>query len=649
MKSGKTIKSMKLMAALFLVSFSAQAKPVIFQEPLSPRIANYDIEVKLDPAERLIRGREVLTWHNKTDQATDEMYFHLYLNAFRNDQSTFMKESNRSGSKKLDKKDGWGYIELERVSIQGGPDLTDEVRFAWPDDGNTADKTVAMISLPQAVEPGGSVIVEIDFASRLPSPPIARNGSKKEYHFASQWFPKVGVFEDGKWNCHQYHAHSEFYADFGVYDVFITVPEENIVGATGIEVEVSNNGDGTATHYYHAEDVHDFTWTTSPNFVVFMERVQDVDVRLLMQKNHKGQAKRHLEAARIGIGRFQEWFGNYPYPNLTIVDPRDGAFATGGMEYPTLITAGTFPGLPGGVRIVEMVVIHEFGHNFWYGMVASNEFEEAWLDEGINTYSEIQIMHDAYPSQSSIVDFLGFKFDDLQMRRYSYVRSPDYDPVVRKSWEYFSGGSYSAMAYSKPALALVTLENYLGRETMREIMRAYFERYKFKHPKTQDFIDVANEVSGQDLSWFFDQMLYTNAVLDYAVWSVKSEKVKPGIGIDYTDSIGGDKISFSGETETMFETVVKVRRLGDFKFPVEIELVFQNGETNHETWDGKDLWKEYRYLKPTRLASAAVDPEKKVVLDIDWKNNLMKAGRKAKSRSAGHGYLDMMKFMMNPD
>jgi len=647
--SGNYFNAKVLFPCFIILLFASKvsAQPVLFKEPLSPRIANYDIDVRLDAEDRMIYASELLTWHNKTKDTITELQFHLYPNAFRNTESTFLKDKSRKDLKELIKGDGWGFIEVTGITLASGEDLTADMEYIQPDDDNEYDKTVLRLPLPRAIQPGDSIKVNIDFTTKLPEPPFARSGCKKEFFFVSQWFPKVGVYEDGKWNCHQYHPTTEFFADFGVYNVRMTVPGENIVGATGLEFKRINNGDGTATHFYHAEDVHDFAWTTSPNFVEFKGTTQDVDIRVLMQKGHKRQGERHLEAAKLGVEYFQNWFGDYPYPNLTVVDPRHGAHGAGGMEYPTLITAGTFTGMPKTVRAPEMVIIHEFGHNFWYHMVASNEFEHAWLDEGVNTYSEIQIMKDIW-GKASAADLAGIKADDMQMRRFSYIAAPDSDPIERNAWEYYSRGSYSAMAYSKPALMLVTLENYLGRETMHKVMRAYFERWKFKHPKTKDFVDVANEFAGENLDWYFNQALYSNAVLDYSLDYVSSEKIEKGQGYDYTLSVSDDASTkaLEPDTETMYLSKVQVRRLGGFKFPVEIEVIFENGEKIHETWDGRDYWKKYQYIKPSKLVSATLDPEFKVPLDINWYNNSRTVKEQKKAEKGANVYLDMMKFLI---
>ena len=639
----------KLLCLGFMLFLALQliAQPVLFKQPLSPRIANYDINVQLDTEKQLLAGQEILTWYNKSPDTITELQFHLYLNGFRNTTSTFMKESGGSHRGNKIDDDGWSYSEINKITLSTGEDLTEQMEFIQPDDNYEYDKTVFRLPLPHPLAPGRSIILNIDFTAKLPQPPFARSGAKEEYFFVGQWFPKIGVYFKGKWNCHQYHRNSEFFADFGTYDVRMTVPEKNILGATGIEVEVKNNGDGMATHYYHAEDVHEFAWTTSPDFVEITGKAQDVNIRVLMQKDHAYQGQRHLDAAKVAVEYFQNWFGDYPYPNLTVVDPRRKAMGSGGMEYPTLITAGTLYGLPEGLRIVEMVIIHEFGHNFWYHLVASNEFEEAWLDEGINTFSECQIIDDYYGPDGSMIDFWGIKMNDLQAQRGQYIFFTDFDPILKNAWDFYSNGSYAVNSYQKPSLMLATLQNYLGKEMMRKIMRTYFERWKFRHPQTRDFIDVANDVSGQDLNWFFDQALFTNAVLDYSVRSVFTREVKEDKGYDFTLSVlEEDTTKVETETDTsvlkdslnetkdtdssdsikkekpkIYYSGVNIRRLGDFQFPVDIEVIFANGDTIRERWDGKDLWKKFRYTKPTKLISATVDPDNKIPVDINFTNN----------------------------
>jgi len=395
---------------------------------------------------------------------------------------------------------------------------------------------------------------------------------------------------------------------------------------------VIDNGDGTKTHVYRAEDVHDFAWTTSPAFVEFTDRAQDVDIRLLLQPDHLDQAVRHLEATKVAVEYFQNWYGDYPFSNLTVVDPRRGAAGAGGMEYPTLITAGSRYGLPNGLRLVEAVIIHEFGHNFWYHLLASNEFEESWLDEGINTYTEIQILNDRYGPTGDLINFAGIRINDLQLQRATYLNAAERDQTVRRAWEYYPG-AYSVNSYAKPGVLLTTLQNYLGRETMREAMRAYVSRWRFKHPTTEDFISVVQEVAGQDLRWFFNQALFSNAVLDYSVERATTAAIEKGRGYDFTQQVtsadssrapagknADDSVGAAGKTR-LYHSSFHVRRRGDFVFPVEIVATFANGEKVKEQWDGRELWRKFNYTKPSKLVLAEIDPQRKIPLDVNYTNN----------------------------
>ena len=658
----RTACCMLFLAGSLLILKTGAGQPVLFPEPKSPRIANYDIDVRLDAAARLLHGHEILRWRNTANHAVEELQFHLYLNGFRNNRSTFMRESGGRHRGESLSKEGWGYIEIDSLTSAAGEEWLSRTDFIQPDDGNTEDKTVLRLLLPRSLPPGETITLRLAFTAKLPEPPMARTGIKKEFVMAGQWFPKIGVYENGAWNCHQFHANSEFYADFGVYNVNITVPRDYIVGATGLCHATTDNPDSTITHRFHAEDVHDFAWTASPDFIVLNGQSQDVEIRALIQKDHASMGARYLKAAEIAVAWFQDQYGDYPYPNLTVVDPRRGAAGAGGMEYPTLITAWGAYGMPEGIRALEMVIMHEFGHNYWYHLVASNEFEEAWLDEGINTFSEMQILADTYGEAGSMVDFRGIRISDTQMQRMSYISEPGLDPILQPAWKYYSGGNYASMSYNKPGLMLLTLQNWLGRETMNRILRTWFERWQFKHPRSTDFVAVVNEVSGQNFDWFFDQALHSTAVLDYSVSLITSKKENKGRGFDYfsadsaaaalpadtlasadagadADSLRKDTEADSGESalddqhedkkeagkkeeeKALYHSTVHVRRLGEFIFPVELQMIFADGDTVTEKWDGKARWHKFSVTRPSRLLSATIDPENKILLDVQLTNN----------------------------
>ena len=482
----------------------------------SPRNANYSIDVQLDADRRSLSGREVLTWRNISSISTSELQFHLYYNAWKNTRSTWMRERRLGRGSGLHARPeaDWGRIDVSAIRLLGAGDappidLTDRAAHVAPDDGNPDDETVLVVTLPQPVGPGATVNVEIEWTSRVPRT-FARTGTIGDYFFVAQWFPKIGVLEDTGWNCHQFHAATEFFSDYGIYDVRVTVPDDWVVGATGVERGVSNNGDGTATHHYYQEDVHDFAWTTSPDFLELHERFEhpdlpDVEIRLLLQPEHAGQAARHFSATRNTLKYYGEWFGAYPYEQITIVDPAWQS-RSGGMEYPTLFTAGSRWLAPLDVATPEEVTIHEAGHQFWYGVVGSNEFEYAWLDEGLNTFSTARAVEASFvPHYRSTRFFGGFVpwvFRDVPWSRgvdgnrlRGYRLNARMDSQAIPTYRYWPGTAGS-ITYNKTALWLHTLERHLGWPTLQRGMAAFYDRWRFGHPSPDDFFETIGDASG---------------------------------------------------------------------------------------------------------------------------------------------------------
>jgi len=611
-----------------LILFSLFAFSQLNFAGLSNPIVDYHIKAKLIPGEKAVLGEVVLTWFNDSDKFISELQFHLYLNAFKNNRSTFMRE--RRGvprNFKLKKRD-WGYIEIDKIQIKDGPDLTSTIEYIQPDDNNKDDQTVMRVSLPEPVPPRTKITLYTEFYSKLPKV-IARTGFYKDFFMVAQWFPKIGVLWKGEWNCHQYHSHSEFFADFGVYRVEMTVPKEYVVGATGKRIAAVRNEDGTITSTYYQEDIHDFAWTACPDFVEFKENYSlkdppvNTEIILLIHRSHQNKKDRYLSSLKNGIEFYSQNYGAYPYPTITLVDPPFGGLRAGGMEYPTLFTSLTFSWMPKGMYLTEMVTIHEFGHNYWYGIVGSNEFEEAWLDEGINSYSEIKAMEKYYGKDGSMLNMHGLKISDLVFHRLRIIASSRMDPIVKKAWEYYNGATYGINVYSKAAFMLLTLEKYLGEGVMSKIMRTYFERWKFKHPISEDFIAVAEEVSGQDLDWFFNQFLNSPDILDYAVGRLRSQEVKKPEGIleGEQEVFGEHQNEKIQNQKKMYRNEVVVVRKGELIFPQEILITFEEGEEIREKWAGKERWKRFVYIKPYRLKSVQVDPDNKVLLDVNYLNN----------------------------
>ncbi|MGD0306976.1 MAG: M1 family metallopeptidase [Candidatus Acidiferrales bacterium] len=585
------------------------------EKPLSTRIVAYAIDAKLDPKKHTIDATETLEYLNLTGQPQQTFPFHLYLNAFQ-PQSTFMTEVHRSGTRGNGPGSAWdplhkGAIDVSHLEADG-VDLTDKMQFVHPDDDNAQDKTVFQVTLPKPVAPGATVKFSFTFHDLLPEV-VERTGYMHDFDMVGQWFPKVGVWWKNEWNCHQFHASTEFFADFGTFDVKITLPKNEVVGAGGDLVDRHDNPDGSMTLHYWSQDVHDFSWAASPSFT----RVEDswtgsgqpVKIVVLISPGNMPSAPRYVQALKGSLTMFDKWYGPYPYDRITLIDPPHGGSDAGGMEYPTLITGDTTWNMPKNLLLPEIVTEHEFGHQYWYGMVATNEFEEAWLDEGINSYTEVKVMDALYGKNS----FMNFPFAQLSedgAERAMYLSNPDSDPISRLGWKFYSNNSYGAITYGKTATVLLTLEKVIGEDTLREALHTYFMRYRFTHPTGTDFIKTVEEVSGRDLKWYFDQAVYGTQVMDYSVANAHSDPLKwwePSIGSNPKDEV--------------YRTYVSVKRDGDFVFPVDVVVRFDDGSTATEHWDGQERWTRFQYDRKAKVVSAEIDPQTQVTMDRNFFNN----------------------------
>jgi hypothetical protein len=671
------------------------------------------MQAEYDPEQGRITGTQHMVWHNRSTADISELQLHLYLNAFANNQSTFIQGSGGQ-LRGMEMEEGeWGWIEVSSIAVANtGPqaiaadtapgqttgdsvakltadlnteliaaeertELIDTETFLAPDDGNAQDRTVVSYQLPRPLAPGESIDVAIEFEGQLPSV-FARTGKHGDYALGGQWFPKIAVFEDADhggrsepgWNCHQYHPHSEFYADFGEYDVTLTLPAryQGKIGATGRLVDEWRDGDKVSVRFVQ-DKVHDFVWTGDPNFVVIEDRfdpdkdvpgelqerisatlglppseleLTPVDITLLVQPANLSQADRYLESIKVALCGYGLRLGAYPYSTVTLVDPPRGAMGSAGMEYPTFITLGTHPllGLPpfNKLRAPEGVTIHELGHNYFQGILAFNEFEEPWLDEGINSYYDMIVGEDAY---DYTLELLGMKISALESNRGSVAGGNYRDPILKKSWE-FSRGGYGSSSYQRPAVMLRQLENILGPADFHPAMRHFFQTWRWRNPTTENFISSLESSTGQELRWFFEQVLTTTWHLDYAVTRIRSYEVTDEEGIFWEEGSRVlkeiDKEKKSSDDDKIYHSTVTLERLGNMRLPTEVELLFDDGHSLRRQWHGEERWVTWEVDHPAKLTSAEIDPDQKLLLDIDRINNSrrMEPSSKASSKLLVH-------------
>jgi hypothetical protein len=598
---------------------------------LSPRNANYTIDVRLDHAQRTLTGRATIEWRNTGTRPATELQFHLYWNAWRDMNSTWLRERRLAGAA-APRSDAFGSIDVTAIRLvpPNAPprDVTSQMRFLAPDDGNADDRTVMTVPVA-GIDPNASMTLEIEWTAKIPRP-FARTGYVDDYYFIAQWFPKLGVLEDGGWNTHQFHASTEFYADFGVYDVSITLPQAFVVGASGRQVRRTDNADGTATHRYHGEDIHDFAWTASPEYRDVSRSFEHptlpkTEMRLLLLPEHAGLADRYFASTAAALKYYGEWFGPYPYGYVTIVDPAFQSQADG-MEYPTFFTGRSRWIAPRAVSVPESTTAHEAGHQFWYAIVATNEFEHAWMDEGLNTFSTARTLEAAFApfrlERRFFGGFIPWVIDDVVVPRATdgnrlsgYRDAAEADLQSMPSFRYWPGTA-TTVTYNKTSLWLHTLERHLGWPMLQKIMATYFDRWKFKHPRPEDFFQIANEVSGQNLAWFFDQVYRSSNAFDYGVQELISEPVAGRLKAAPTSTASTPAAS----TQT-YRTTVVARRFGEATFPMDVVTTFADGRQIKERWDGVDRRAVYVYNHTSRATMTQVDPQRVLLLDVNYTNN----------------------------
>lgn len=633
-KELRRLGCLALLAAAVLVQAAPSAQTSGAPAQQSPRNANYDIDVTLDPAARTLTGSEVITWRNLGTLAAYSIRVHLYWNAFRNTNSTWLKQRKLVGDDAFgDAPEGdFGYTEVATIAVLNDDgtdkaDLKPAFRYISPDDQNLDDRSLASAELPTPIQPGETLRLRITWKGRFPSN-FDRTGAIGNYFFVSQWFPKLGVFEAGGWTAHQFFANSEFFSDFGRYDVRMTVPTGWVLGATGVEHSRTDAGTGKTTHRYVQDDVHDFAWTTSPDFLERTQRFEHnrlppVEMRLLLQPEHAGLADRHFAGTAAALRYYGEWYGAYPYGHITIVDP---AFQSdsGGMEYPTLFTGGTRWLSPRGSNDPEYVVLHEAGHQFWYGMVANNETERGWMDEGFNQFSDSRVQAEAlqpnYFMQRFFGDFIPWQYRDIPLKRATdtnwmntYRRMGDRDALSTPTFALWPA-THQAQSYHKTALMLHTLERRHTWDVMQKVLSTYFSRWKFKHPQPDDFFAVVEEVTGLPHAWFFDQVYRSSNKFDYSIERLDSAPISSR-GLN-------DALAFEEKkAEGTYRTTVVARRLEAGVFPVDVLVTFSNGEQARQAWDGRSRWQAFTFDRPVQAVSAQVDPERVLLLDTNYTNN----------------------------
>ncbi len=682
---------------------------------------------------RRLDGTVTQVWTNPTADSVPDLWFHLYWNAFSNNQSTLLQESKgklrdhalESGSPGQSE---WGWQRVTSVLVEG-EERVGTLRFRQPNGGSPADRTVFSIELARPLAPGATVDVTIRWESQMPRL-RRRTGYKDDFLMVAHWFPKLGVYEGGSgWNCHEFHEHTEFFGNFGTYDVELELPVryEGHVFASGVSPSPpTRRGERVITRFQapsakertrldaagRTPMVHDFAWTADPDvkarrdtfhFDEWRQRYPDevaraqlalgpdrkldlpeVEISVLMQPEREGLWRRHFEAASGALFFYGLWFGEYPFERLTLVDPPWGGGQAGGMEYPTLITCGASLFVAQAQQGLEGVTVHEAGHQFLYGVVANNEFEEAWLDEGINSWADAEVLIRSYGPRVETTAYSGLHYEgvtpfpvaggsgfanlisgraldlpwtDFRLRplrssgfvdfwrdmpfltfvesavdqrwadRIAYLRAPATDPLG-VSWSYQSRETYRVGSYMKPAVALRSVPGVLGEngdERLLRGLRRYADAMRFRHARSADFEREFSAGADADLGWYFDDLFRGTGTIDWSIEVSEREFPQP-MGFFQPESAA----PFAHRAKTQADDVqqeleVLVRRAGELCLPVDVRWTFDDGSSETVRWTREEQqlsrWKRFKRVGAKKCVSAAIDPERAYYLDRNLSDN----------------------------
>ncbi|MCA0427193.1 MAG: M1 family metallopeptidase [Bacteroidetes bacterium] len=510
-----------LVLVAFLVEVSlthAQTLPKKQNQANWQQKVDYTIEVKLDPERRMLSASEQFVYTNNSPETLTEIYLHLWPNAYSDNSSQLVKQQVENGNTKLwfapDAERGW--IKLSETTINN--------KLVQLSFGNDPD--IARIQLPEPLLPGKSLVFKTQFQEQLPGKVFSRAGVENGIFCISQWYPKPAVYDANGWNPMPYLDQGEFYSEFGRFEVDIQLPADFVLAATGDlqnQEELnwwnakSQNPDapnpkagGMKTLKFVQDSVHDFAWFASKEFNIgisdtLLANGKQVTTRIFAREKRKDKLESGMKSIRQAIRYYSDKVGDYPYNHATVViTPLESG---GGMEYPTITNCQS---------IDRTTIIHEVGHNWFYGILGSQEREHPWMDESFNTYYENRLSTEIRKAQKTNQKGFSISSDDIDQTQllYQIQARKNVDQAGDLHSTHFTDMNYGATVYAKNPLSIAYLQHYLGDDAFDNLMRGYYQKWKFKHPLPGDFKDYATAATSKDIRWFFDFALASEAKQD---------------------------------------------------------------------------------------------------------------------------------------
>jgi hypothetical protein len=576
--------------------------PVPVDPPPAARardVVDYTLHATLDAAAHTVHGEGTILWRNDSRVPVGELWVHLYLNAFKSVRSVWMRGAPEKPAGAHDG-DRWGAIDVRRFALHEPDgtrlDLWPGAELHRPGD---EDETDVRVPLPREVPPGGAITLDVVWDDQLP-PLIARTGYVDTFHMVAQWFPKIARLEpDGRWAHFPFYRLGEFYADYGRYDVTLDVPASMIIGATGA-ASASRVEGGRRVERRVQDDVHDFAWTAWDRFQVAQSTIDGVAVSILHPPGYGRAAARTLALLRFALPWMSARFGAYPYPVLTVVQPpgwRSGA--AGQMEYPTLLTtADTWYPIPWSTA-EEAITLHELAHQWFYGLVGTNEVDWPFLDEGLASYAEKAALRAWQDSRRPLPLLPSPDPAEVDLP----PAGANAAPIAQPAYGFESTVALSWLAYERSAALFGTIARVYGEDRLMRALGEYARRYRFEHPGPQELLETLGASMGSAVEKTLRAALFEQGSVDYTVVDLSSAPATAG--------------GYDGE--------VLVQRRGTLSFPVEVALFTTSGHETRVRWNGESNATRIPFHGDAPLRAAAIDPAHAVLLDDDPTNDFATA------------------------
>lgn len=616
---------MKKLPGVFLFSLlftACLAQPDRWQQRIS-----YNITVKMNVVANTFTGVENIDYYNNSPDTLYRVFFHTYWNAFQPNSSMDARSRelgktiigmDKQGNEMRDwdprvkdrilnlKPEETGYQKVTFVKVNGKVQTLKE------------HETILEVKLDKPILPKSKTVFEVSFAAQVPAQ-VRRSGrdnAEGVRYSMAQWYPKMVEYDYQGWNANPYIAR-EFYGVWGDYNVKITIDKSYMIAASGTlqnpntigfgyeneGTKVAKTPGNTLTWNFVANNVHDFVWAADPNYIMIKRPVKNGPLLYVIYKDadsFQAPFYKLADTAELAYPLMAKTFGAYPYKNYSFIQGGDG-----GMEYPmaTLIKNA-------GIG----TAIHEWMHSWYQGMMGTNESLYPWMDEGFTTYAEERVMGILRQKKT-------FLQDASYTSYYRLVKSGFEEPMSTHSDHYSTNYAYSTAAYSKGAVFLSQL-GYIVSDAVRDkILPEYYRQWRFKHPNPNDFIRVAEKVSGMELDWYKEYWVNTTKTIDYAIDSLWEENGK---------------------------TNIRIKRVGEMPMPVDVELTFKDGSKElhyvplslmygekpaESDSVPRTIHPEWRWTHPTYvfetgrklldLSSVQIDPSQRLA-DVDQRNNLLK-------------------------